>query len=192
MHKPNHLMFTDQDQWRLWLEENCSTKQEVWLVLYKKKYRNQGLALDEAVEQALCFGWIDSTLNRIDEKCFALRFSPRNRNSVWSVSNINRAEKLIADGKMTHAGLSKISEAKETGEWDAAIQREHVENIPEMLMRALNEKEGALAAYQALTDSRKKQYLYWLQNAKRDETRMRRVQRIVNEVLGNFNVKEIQ
>ena len=91
---------------------------------------------------------------------------------------------------MTNAGLSTITTAKKNGEWDAAIQREHVENIPEVLMRALSEKEGALAAYQALTSSRKKQYLYWLQSAKRAETKNRRIQRIVDEVLGNQNIEE--
>ncbi len=92
------------------------------------------MTLDEAVEETLCFGWIDSTLRSIGEKRYALRYSPRTRNSIWSMSNINRLEILITEGKMTDAGQSKISLAKENGEWDAAIRREQVDIIPDALM----------------------------------------------------------
>ncbi len=99
------------------------------------------------------------------------------------MSNIQRVEKLIAEGKMTAAGKLKIAEAKENGEWEAAIRREQVSIIPEELERALRKQEGALSAYRALPDSRKKQYLYWLQKAKQEETKHRRIQKIVDEVL---------
>lgn len=184
MAKPtNPLEFEDRDQWRLWLEVNHATERETWLILYKKKYQDLGLRLDEAVEEALCFGWIDGTLRSLDERRFALRFSPRTQNSIWSMSNIQRVEKLMAEGKMMDAGKLKVAEAKANGEWDAAIRREQVDSIPEDLEKALQKREGALSAYQALTASRKKQYIYWLQSAKRAETRQRRIQKIVEEVL---------
>jgi uncharacterized protein YdeI (YjbR/CyaY-like superfamily) len=184
MAKPtNPLEFEGRDQWRAWLEMNHATEREAWLLIYKKKYKDLGLALEEAVEEALCFGWIDGTLRTLDERCYALRFSPRTQNSIWSMSNIQRVEKLIAEGKMTHAGMLKVAEAKANGEWEAALRREQVDRIPEDLEEALREREGAVPAYQSLTASRKKQYIYWLQNAKRAETRRRRIQKIVQEVL---------
>jgi len=179
----NYLEFDNREQWRTWLENNHVTETEAWLVLFKKKYGDQGLTLNEAVEEALCFGWIDGTLKSLDEKRYVLRYSPRTRNSIWSMSNIQRVGNLIADGKMTDAGKLKITEAKENGEWEAAIRREQVDIIPQELEHALRKKDGALALYRALPDSRKKYYIYWLQRAKREETKQRRVQKIVDEVL---------
>lgn len=179
----NPLHFTDRQQWRGWLEENQNTETEAWLVIYKKKYHSQGLSLEAAVEEALCYGWIDSTLNRQDEKRYLLRFSPRREDSVWSLNNMQRAEQLIRTGKMTQAGLAKIEHAKKSGQWQAALQRERVDLIPDDLEMALNQVEGGLDAYQALPDSRKKQLVYWLQSAKREETRVRRIKSIIEEVL---------
>jgi uncharacterized protein YdeI (YjbR/CyaY-like superfamily) len=180
----NRLEFENRVPWRRWLEKNHATESQAWLILYKKKYQDQGLSLNEAIEEALCFGWIDGTLRSVDEKRYALRFSPRNPNSIWSISNIQRVEKLITEGKMTKVGLAKIAEAKENGQWEAAIRREQVDKIPEELEIVLRKVEGGLAAYQALPDSRKKQYIYWLQSAKREGTKQKRIQKIVDEVLG--------
>jgi uncharacterized protein YdeI (YjbR/CyaY-like superfamily) len=179
----NCLEFDHRDQWRAWLEKNHSVETEAWLILYKKKYQDQGLTLDEAVEEALCFGWIDGTLRSIDEKRYALRYSPRRQNSIWSVSNIQRVKKLIAKGKMTAAGKLKIDEAKENGQWQAAIRREQVDRIPKELEIALRKVKGALTAYQSLPDSRKKQYIYWLQSARREETKQKRIEKIIDEVI---------
>jgi uncharacterized protein YdeI (YjbR/CyaY-like superfamily) len=177
------LEFDDRDQWRMWLEKNHASDTEAWLILYKKKYREHKLTLEEAVEEALCFGWIDGKLKSIDERRYALRYSPRTLNSIWSMSNIQRVEKLIAEGKMREAGFLKIAEAKENGEWEAAIRREQVNVLPKELESALREHEGALSAYQALPDSRKKQYIYWLNMAKREETKRKRILKILHEVL---------
>ena len=179
------LEFKDREHWRAWLGENWATESEAWVVHYKKKFGDQGLTLEEAVEEALCFGWIDSTLNRIDEKRYALRYSPRKADSIWSISNIRRVEKLIAEGKMTLAGQQKIDEAKENGQWEAAVRREQVDIIPEELEWALRKEVGALAAYRALPDSRKKRYIYWLQSAKREDTIQRRIQKIVEETISS-------
>ena len=179
----NPLEFEGRDQWRFWLEVNHTTEREAWLLIYKKVYRDFGLALEEAIEEALCFGWIDGTLRTIDERCYTLRFSPRTKNSIWSISNIQRVEKLAAEGKMTDAGMLKVAEAKANGEWEAAIRREQVDNIPKDLEVALRKRDGALSTYQSLPASRKKQYIYWLQSAKRAETRQKRIQKIVQEVL---------
>ena len=179
----NHLEFEHRDQWRQWLKKNHAIRTEAWLILYKKKYQDQGLMLDDAVEEALCFGWIDGKLQSLDEKRFALRFSPRTATSVWSMSNIQRVEKLTIEGKMREAGYLKIAEAKENGEWKAAIRREQVDRIPEDLEKEMRKVDGAVTAYKALSVTRKKQYIYWLQSAKREDTKRRRIQKIIEEVL---------
>lgn len=184
MRTPNHfLQFADRQEWRLWLEKHHQDETQIWLVIYRSKFRDQGLDLEAAVEEALCFGWIDSTLNTFDEKCYLLRFSPRKDNSIWSISNIQRAEELTRAGRMTEAGLLTIEQAKDNGQWQAAIQRERVDLIPDDLESVLRGVPGGLDTYQALPDSRKKQLIFWLQSAKREETRKRRIKSIIDEVL---------
>ncbi len=178
-----YLEFKNRAQWRNWLQRNHETASEGWLVIARVKYQDLGISLDQAVEEALCFGWIDGTLRSIDEKQYALRFSPRTRTSNWCMRNIRRVEKLIQAGRMTPAGLIKIEEAKANGRWQAAIQREKVDEIPESLERELIKVEGGLAAYEALTMTKKKGYIYWIQTAKRDDTKKRRIKSIIEEIL---------
>ena len=178
------LEFSDRSQWRMWLEEHHAEGNEVWLIHYKKGFQEAALSLEEAVEEALCFGWIDGLLRRVDEKRYALRYTPRRRNSVWSISNIERAERLIREGRMTEAGQEKITEAKEGGQWEAARRREQIDVIPSELEKALRQRKGAIGAYRALTASQKKQYIYWVQSAKRPATKQRRIEKIVEEVMG--------
>ena len=99
------LFFSDRDQWRSWLERNHSSEKEVWLLFHKKRTGRPGLSLNEAVEEAICYGWIDSILRRLDDEKHMLRFSPRRKNSKWAVSNLERAQQMIRQGKMTEAGL---------------------------------------------------------------------------------------
>ena len=177
------LRFKHRSQWRRWLENNSGTEPEAWLIVYKKRYADQGLTLDEGVEEALCFGWIDGKLKTLDKQCYMLRFSPRIANSIWAISNIQRAEKLINEGKMAEAGYQKIAEAKASGEWEAAIRREQVDIVPKDLENALLNTDGAITAYRSLPDSRKKQYIYWLQTAKQEKTKKRRIQKIIEKIL---------
>lgn len=179
---PIYHEFDHRSQWRRWLKKHHAAEKEAWLILYKKKYQDQKLTLEEAIEEALCYGWIDGKLKRLDEKRYALRFSPRTASCIWSISNIRRAKKLIEEGKMTVAGKRKIAEAKKNGEWEAAIRREQVDIIPKELRNALRKVHGT-TAYRSLPASRKKHYIYWLQNAKQEETKQRRIQRIIEEVL---------
>jgi uncharacterized protein YdeI (YjbR/CyaY-like superfamily) len=176
------LEFTDRNQWRIWLEENHAERSEAWLVHHRRGFQEFTLRLEEAIEEALCFGWIDGLLRKLDETRYMVRYTPRRPNSVWSVSNIQRVERLIRDGRMTAAGLQKIAEAKENGQWEAAIRREQVDIIPPDLEEALRQRRGALAAYRALPASRKKRYIYWLQTAKRPATQQRRIEKIVEEI----------
>ena len=136
--------------------------------------------LGEAVDEALCFGWIYAFLKPINSQSYILRFSPRKPNSIWSVNNQRRAEKLIREGRMTPAGLEKIIEAKENGEWEAAIAREDVSSVPDDLVQEV-ENNDAWIAFENWPASKKKQYLYWLESAKRSETRKKRIHAIVEK-----------
>ena len=172
------LTFASREEWRAWLEEHHAIDQEAWLFHFKKKVAKRALTYEEAVEEALCFGWIDGLLHSIDSEKYALRYSPRKSRSVWSEANKRRVEKLINEGRMTAAGLEKITEAKENGEWDAATAREDVTAIPADLAQELK-KNKVLASFNKWPASRKRRYLYWLSSARKLETRQKRVQAIV-------------
>ena len=137
------LSFNNREEWRAWLKENHATVQGVWLVHYKKSSGKTTLNHIEAVEEALCFGWIDSTLKKIDEERFILKYSQRKPKSVWSKINKEKAEALIKSGKMTKAGMEKINEAKRHGLWDVAYTNTVKERIPSDLKQALVKDQGA-------------------------------------------------
>ena len=117
----DYLTFTNRDEWRSWLKSNHDRATEAWLVLYKKGTRQPSLSIAEAQEEALCFGWIDHMSKSLDASRYLLRFTPRRAGSIWSITNIRRVERLIEAGLMTEAGLEKIAEAQQNGQWEAAI-----------------------------------------------------------------------
>ncbi|MCW4002590.1 MAG: hypothetical protein NWE95_01575 [Candidatus Bathyarchaeota archaeon] len=133
----NAACFKDRAGWKTWLEQNHDKESNVWLVFYKKQSGKKGIRLEEAVEEAICFGWIDGKLKRVDDERFILRFSRRKANSAWSKINKERAERLIKSGRMTPAGLAKIEEAKKTGLWDSAYTNKTKEVLPLDLKEAL-------------------------------------------------------
>lgn len=177
--------FKNRDNWRAWLAENNATAPELWLVLYKKNSGKPTVTYDEAVEEALCFGWIDGIIKAIDEEKYATRFSPRRSGSVWSESNKKRVAKMIAQGRMTKVGLTKVREAKANGEWDKALAREDVTKVPLELVRALQADKIALEKFERLAPSHKRQYIYWIGEAKRDETRQKRIQETIKLLKAN-------
>jgi uncharacterized protein YdeI (YjbR/CyaY-like superfamily) len=183
MKRLKFLQFSTRAEWRVWLEEHHTKEREAWLLHYKKGAGKNSLTYEEAVEEALCFGWIDGLLQSLDAEKFALRYSPRKGKSIWSEINKQRAERLIREGRMTQAGLAKIAQAKENGEWEAATKREEVNAIPADLERALQSHKTALATFKQWPASRKKQYLWWLASAKRAETREKRIQAILDMIL---------
>ncbi len=172
------MVFANREEWRAWLEEHHAAGQTAWLLIRRKGAAGRFLALAEAVEEALCFGWIDGALRPVDKDCYALRFTPRKPHSIWSVNNQRRIEELIQEGRMAQAGLEKVNQAKENGEWEAAILREDVSSVPDDLVQEL-ENQDAWIAFENWPASQKKQYLYWLESAKTPETREKRVQAIV-------------
>lgn len=168
----------DRQSWRKWLEKNHSKSPGVWLIYYKKNSGKATVTYSESVEEALCFGWIDSTMRPRDEISFIQRFSPRKPKSVWSALNKKRIEKLSAEGLMTAAGLEKIDIAKKNGSWTSI---DHVENfeIPADLEKAFSKNKKAFQNFQGFAKFRRKQLLYRLGSAKLLETRKRRIIQII-------------
>ena len=173
------LHITSRADWRAWLKENHAAEKEIWLIHYKKHTGKPGIPYEDAAEEALCFGWIDGMMRRIDEEKYALRYSPRKSGSIWSETNKKRAERMIEQGRMTDAGLAKIKEAKKNGEWHKATLREDTTNIPLDLKKALEANEKARHNFESLAPSYKKQFIWWITSAKIHETRKRRIQKIV-------------
>ncbi|HVQ00913.1 MAG TPA: YdeI/OmpD-associated family protein [Candidatus Thermoplasmatota archaeon] len=176
----------DRATWRQWLERNHATSASVWLVMNKKHSTFPGISLNDAVEEALCFGWIDAKLNVLDDQRFKLLFSPRKPKSIWSKNNKRKVERLIRQGLMTPFGLEKIEAAKKDGSWRAIDSVEELV-IPRDLQKALDKNPIAKQNFSEFSNSMKKQILFWIQSAKRPETRLSRIQRSV--VLAEKNVR---
>lgn len=168
----------DRQAWRQWLSENHATSPGIWLVLEKKNGRAERLLLDEAVDEALCYGWIDSLPNKLDETRYLLLMTPRKPGSQWSRVNKEKIERLIKTKRMTAAGLAKIEAAKRDGSW-TAIDAVEAGVIPPDLKRALAADSAAQTNFEAFSNSARKGLLQWLQSAKRPQTRANRLAEIV-------------
>jgi uncharacterized protein YdeI (YjbR/CyaY-like superfamily) len=179
------LPFNNRNEWRRWLEKNHDEEGEVWLVLYKKHTGKDGLQLSGAVEEAICFGWIDSTLRRIDDERYMLRFSPRRKDSIWSKINKDRAERMTEEGMMTSAGLEKIENARQSGKWDSAYTSRMKPDMPEDLKGALLENREAWKNFNSFSNSHQLMYIHWINSAKREDTRKRRIREVVKRSARN-------
>lgn len=188
---------TSRQQWRDWLAVYHLQKESIWLVTHKKhtdkKHADAGgdpttaryLPYDAIVEEALCFGWIDSLPRRLDEDRIMLLLSPRKPKSVWSKLNKTRVEKLTADGLMMPAGLKKVQQAKADGSW---IFLDDVEAlvIPDDLAAGLADNALAAKSFEAFSDSAKKGILQWIKMAKREQTRQQRIEKTVTLAAQNI------
>lgn len=179
------LYLKRRGEWRKWLEKNHRKEKEAWLVHYKKQANKLGVSHQEAVEEALCFGWIDSKLQRIDDEKFRLKYTPRKENSVWSKINKAVAERMIEEGKMTKAGLEKIEEAKRTGQWQAAYTSKRKLAIPTELKRALMKGNRAWQNFKNFANTYQNMYIGWVTGAKTAETRKKRLKEVVKRAEQN-------
>jgi len=169
----------DRNAWREWLAQHHDSAGEVWLLFYKTRAGVRCVSLSEAVEEALCFGWIDGKLRRVDDQCHLLRFCPRRPRSVWSERNKSRVNRLIREGRMTPAGLAAVSIAKKHGQWQAARLLERTTTAPPDLASALAANARAARFFDALAPSQRRMYVGWVLAAKRADTRARRVRTVV-------------
>jgi uncharacterized protein YdeI (YjbR/CyaY-like superfamily) len=168
-------LFRTTADWRAWLAENHDREKEIWVVYYKKGRGKKSLTYIEALEEALCFGWIDSTVRRLDEDRYKQRYTPRNADSVWSALNKARIAKLIASGRMAEPGLRKIKEAKKNGSWTRLDPVERSAASAPELLEALAKHPKASGAFEKLPPSQKKLWSWWIISAKKAETRVRRI-----------------
>jgi uncharacterized protein YdeI (YjbR/CyaY-like superfamily) len=166
-----------RQQWRKWLQKNHDKKQSVWLILYRKEAEIPTVHWSDAVDEALCFGWIDSQRKSIDKEKFMQRFSIRKPNSTWSKINKQKIKRLTKEGLMTAAGLKVIEAAKRNGSWSVLDDVEEL-IIPKDLEDAFRKKAGSKKHFVSLSRSKRRAMLLWLALTKRPETRATRVSRI--------------
>ncbi|WP_289039947.1 YdeI/OmpD-associated family protein [uncultured Zobellia sp.] len=179
----------NQQEWRKWLEKNHQQKNSVWLVIHKKNTANTNLSWSQAVDHALCFGWIDSTKRTIDAERYKQYFCKRKAVSNWSKINKEKITSLTKKGLMTQAGHKSIAIAKANGSWTILDTVEALE-IPADLAEELKKRKGATEFFVALSKSGKKQLLYWVISAKRKETRQKRIQEIAENAGKNQKPKQ--
>ena len=174
------LLVTDADGWRTWLSDQHAASTGVWLVLAKKGTTHPtALVYDEALVEAICFGWIDGQLARRDEMTFRRRFSPRGAQSPWSKRNVALAERLATSGRMHRSGKDQVRRAKEDGRWEAAYAGQADAQVPEDLADALTANPRAGEMFGTLTSANRYSILYRISTAKKDETRARRIEQFV-------------
>ncbi len=181
----------DKQDWRKWLELNHNKKEAVWLIFYKKKSSNSNLNWSESVDEALCFGWIDSVKRPIDIEKYKQYFSKRKANSTWSKINKDKVDYLTSENLMQEAGYKTIEIAKKNGSWSILDEVEALV-IPEDLKKEFNERVGSLEYYESLSKSVKKILLAWVVLAKRTETRQKRIIEIAENASRKLKPKQFR
>lgn len=173
------LLFENQPAFENWLKLNAAESQGVWLRFAKKGSGIASVSYAEALESALCYGWIDSQAKSYDDKTWIQRFTPRGKRSIWSKINTEKAEQLIASGRMTPAGLKAIEIAKQNGNWDNAYAPQSVASPPEDFAAALEQNANAKAFFETLNSQNRFAILFRIKNAKKPETRANRIQQFI-------------
>jgi uncharacterized protein YdeI (YjbR/CyaY-like superfamily) len=186
---PNSTHPKSRAEWRKWLEDNYARTDGIWLVSYKKATGKPRFDFTEAVEEALCFGWIDSKGNKLDEERSMVWFTPRKKGTGWSKINKDRVEKLIKAGLMSAPGLAKVEAAKQDGSWNALDAVEALE-IPSDLEKAFSKNITARGYFEAFPRSVKRSILEWISSAKRTETRAQRIEETVTKAEQNIRANQ--
>ena len=173
------IPFASRDAWEAWLQEQHATSEGLWLKFAKKDSGIETVTYSEAVEAALCYGWIDGQKASFDDHYWLQRFTPRRPRSKWSKINRQKATELIERGEMKPAGLREVERAKADGRWDAAYDAQSTATVPEDLRRELDRNDRAREFFATLDSANRYAILYQIQDAKRPETRVRRIQNYV-------------
>lgn len=178
------LQVETRDAWRAWLAKHHKSETEIWLIFLKVHTGRSTVPYSDTVEEALCFGWIDSLIKRLDDDRYVRKFTPRRSGSAWSESNKKRVEKLLADGLMTDTGLAFVDEAKASGEWDRKRTRPSMpaDNLSVEFSDALKAHPAASRKFNALAPTYQKQYIVWIASAKRADTRQRRTNEAIEKL----------
>ena len=173
------ISFASQEEWEAWLAAQPATSRGLWLKIAKKDAGEETVSYAEALESALCYGWIDGQRAAHDERFFLTRFTPRGRKSKWSQINRAKATELLRQGRMTPAGVAQVEQARQDGRWDAAYEAPSAATVPADLERALDEHPAARAFFATLDSRNRYAILYRLQDARKPETRARRIAQYV-------------
>ncbi|MCW8961949.1 MAG: YdeI/OmpD-associated family protein [Ignavibacteriaceae bacterium] len=172
----DELYIKTSNDWRKWLKKNHNQSNGVWLVFFKKETGKPCLDYEASVEEALCFGWIDSLVKKIDDERYVRKFTPRNDKSIWSELNKRRVKKVIKEGRMTSFGLSKVNAAKKSGIWKKKIKLPEIsDDIPKDFIVSLRKNESAKVNFKKLSPSHKKRYYLWINQAKKKDTGIKRI-----------------
>lgn len=174
----------DRQEWRSWLEEHHQSVKEVWLVYYKAASGQASISYEDSVEEALCFGWVDSIIQKIDEQRYARKFTPRTNTAKWSESNKRRMAKLIREGRMTEAGLGKLDNLARLDEPSVERPRELV--IPSYIEQRLRENPVAWENFNHMAPSQRRIYIGWISDANRIETIDRRLAEAIQRLEKNL------
>lgn len=167
------------------VKKNHNNSNGIWLIYYKKHTKKPSIIYEEAVEEALCFGWIDSTVQRVDDEKYKQKFTPRNDKSEWSKLNKSRVGKLMKLKKMTKHGLAKIETAKKNGMWKKLSSGDIIYEMPAIFRTELNQHKSAKVNFENLSPSHKRQFIGWVASAKRDETKFKRIQKSIKMLSEN-------
>jgi uncharacterized protein YdeI (YjbR/CyaY-like superfamily) len=173
------IPFASRSEWEQWLQDNHAASEGVWIVMARKDAGIDSVRYPDVLESALCFGWIDGRREALDERRFLQRFTPRRPRSRWSRINREKAERLIADGRMREAGLAEVQRAIADGRWEAAYEGQRSSTVPDDLQRELDARPKAKAFFAELSSQNRYAILYRLHEAKRPETRARRLAKFV-------------
>ena len=168
-------------EWRKWLAKNHNISLSgIWLVYYKKGSSNPSLEYEESVEEALCYGWIDSIIKKIDAESYVRKFTPRKKGSKWSATNKKRVTRLLKKGKMTEFGQQMIDEAKLSGMWDVDPRPDFALEVSELFAAELDKNFKAKSFFYGLAPGYQKQFIGWINSAKRDATKENRVKESID------------
>ncbi len=173
------LLFPKQKDWADWLRKNHAKSSGVWLKLAKKSSGSQSVSYAEALEIALCYGWIDGQKKSYDESFWLQKFTPRGAKSIWSKINKGKAGELIRSGRMKPAGLNAVERAKQDGRWDAAYDSPSVSTVPPDFQARLNKSAKAKAFFATLNSANRYAILFRIQTAKKAETRARKIEQFI-------------
>ncbi|MBA3712461.1 MAG: YdeI/OmpD-associated family protein [Pyrinomonadaceae bacterium] len=173
------LLFAEQKDWANWLDKNLATASGVWLRLAKKTAGIQSVSYAEALEVALCYGWIDGQTKSYDEQSWLQKFTPRRAKSIWSKINREKAQELIKSGRMKPAGREAVESAKRDGRWDAAYDSPSAASVPSDFQAALDKSAKATAFFATLDKKNRYAILFRIQTAKKAETRARRIEQFI-------------
>jgi uncharacterized protein YdeI (YjbR/CyaY-like superfamily) len=175
------LHVEDRGKWRAWLEANSKRAAEVWLLYYKKETGRPRIAYSDAVEEAICFGWIDSKIRKLDDERFAQLFTPRKPTSQWSRTNIARARRMIREGKMTAAGLKVFNPRNQTPA--------HPRQLPALLEEQFRRQKTAWENFQRFPPSYQRMTVGWVASAKQEATQLRRLRQLIGKSAANQRIK---